>query len=359
MESVFALRQTLDRLPAAIQWTVLITLSGAFAAILQILHFPAAPLIGPMGAAILATINGVTLQLPRAAFLGAQGVIGWMIANGASHPFGAAMLSRWPLFLAAVLAIIAASTLLGWFLARWDVLPGAVAVWGSSPGAANVMMLLADAYGADIRLVAFMQYLRLLIVTLAASIVARVFVSPEQSAASNWFPVLSWPALAVSLALIAAGIMAGRALKIPAGSLFLPMALAFALKSTGSMRIELPPWLLALSYAGLGWHIGLNFSRQTLTHAARAFPKVIALLFAQLSICAALGMLLTRLAGVDALTAFLATSPGGADSIAAIAASAHVDLGFVMAMQICRLALVILISPALSRFVVWRLERRK
>ncbi len=352
VRAVIAFRELVSGQPAAVKWLTLILLSGTFAATLQALSVPAALLIGPMSAAILVAISGMMLHLPRAAFLGAQGIIGCMIANGVSHPIGSAMFTRWPLFLATVLAIIVASSLLGWLLARWNVLPGAVAVWGSSPGAANVMMLMADAYGADIRLVAFMQYLRLAVVTLAASIVARVFVSPEQIGWSGWFPLLSWPALLATLALIAIGIAAGRALKFPAGPLLLPMALAAALQSTGLMQIELPPWLLALSYAALGWHIGLNFSLATLARAARAFPKVAALLFAQLLICGGLGILLTDFADVDALTAYLATSPGGVDSIAVIAASANVDLGFVMTMQTFRLVLVILVSPALCRFIV-------
>jgi hypothetical protein len=45
-----------------------------------------------------------------------------------------------------------------------------------------------------------------------------------------------------------------------------------------------------------------------------------------------------RLAHVDALTAYLATSPGGLDSVAIIAASTpRVDLPFVLALQSVRL----------------------
>ena len=45
-------------------------------------------------------------------------------------------------------------------------------------------------------------------------------------------------------------------------------------------------------------------------------------------------------AGVDPLTAYLATSPGGSDSIAIIAASTNVDVSFVMAMQTVRMLAV-------------------
>ena len=128
------LRKPLPRQPAAVQWMILIFLSGIFVGTLETLRVPAALLIGPMGAAILAAMNGMTLRLPPWVFLGAQGIVGCMIAHSGSHPIGSVMFTRWPLLVATVLAIIIASTVLGWLLARRGLLPGAVAVWGSTPG---------------------------------------------------------------------------------------------------------------------------------------------------------------------------------------------------------------------------------
>jgi uncharacterized membrane protein AbrB (regulator of aidB expression) len=72
----------------------------------------------------------------------------------------------------------------------------------------------------------------------------------------------------------------------------------------------------------------------------------------------ALGLLLActlvLLGGFDPLTAYLATSPGGADSVAVIAASAAVDAGFVMAMQLARFILVFLFGPRLFQWVAQR-----
>ena len=56
-------------------------------------------------------------------------------------------------------------------------------------------------------------------------------------------------------------------------------------------------------------------------------------------------------AGIDPLTAYLATSPGGMDSIAIIAASSNVDVPFVMALQTARLLMIMAIGPSLARFV--------
>ena len=62
--------------------------------------------------------------------------------------------------------------------------------------------------------------------------------------------------------------------------------------------------------------------------------------------------------GTDPLTAYLATSPGGADAVAIIAASSPVDMPFVMAMQIGRLFVAILVGPSLARIIArWTAER--
>jgi len=55
--------------------------------------------------------------------------------------------------------------------------------------------------------------------------------------------------------------------------------------------------------------------------------------------------------GMDPLSAFLATCPGGADSMAVIAATSTVDTGFVMAMQLARFLVVLVAGPSVARWV--------
>jgi membrane AbrB-like protein len=70
--------------------------------------------------------------------------------------------------------------------------------------------------------------------------------------------------------------------------------------------------------------------------------------------CGGIGAALVAVAGVDPLTAYLATSPGGADSVAIIAASSNVDVRFVMAMQMARFVAVLAIGPVAARFLTRR-----
>src|SRR3546814_12963451 len=64
---------------------------------------------------------------------------------------------------------------------RSGAVPGTAAIWGSAPGGAAPMVILADAYGADARLVAVITYMRVLTVVDVASVL-RVFVGEGHTA---------------------------------------------------------------------------------------------------------------------------------------------------------------------------------
>ena len=220
------------------------------------------------------------------------------------------------------------------------------------------MVLMAEAYGADIRLVAVMQYLRVAMVGLVASVVARTFGGASAAAptVTEWFPALPANPFLATLALIAGGAVVGVKSKIPAGALLAPMFVGAVLSAGHVLTITLPPWLLAASYALIGWSIGLRFTRPMIAYAARRLPRIAASILTLITLCGALGFALHLVEGVDPLTAYLATSPGGADSVAIIAASSKVDLPFVMAMQIARAIVAILAGPSLARILARRME---
>jgi hypothetical protein len=216
------------------------------------------------------------------------------------------------------------------------------------------MVLMAGAFGADARLVAFMQYLRVIFVSVAAALIARLWVdtSGVQLPATIWFPAIEWPAFSATLAVALAGGVIGRLVRLPSPYFLGSLILGVSLHLGGLVDFQLPEWLLAISYTMVGWSIGLNFSRKILRHAARALPQIVLSILALMAFCGGLAWLLHRHLGIDPLTAYLATSPGGMDSVAIIAAaSENVNLSFVMALQTARFLFVLLFGPALARLV--------
>ncbi len=343
--------------PLGVQAAILLVLSVVFVLILEAARLPAALLLGPMAAAILLSALEGTVRVPLVLFFLAQGVIGCMIVRVIPLSIVNEIARDWPLFLAGVFSVIIAATVLGWLLMRWGALPGTTAIWGSSPGAATPMILMAEAYGGDFRLVAFMQYLRVVCVAIAASVVSRLWITGSGSPPPPivWFSPIAWVPFIETCALAGIGAIAGWLLRVPAGPLLVPLAVGVVLQDTGTITIELPQWLLAASYALVGWTIGLRFTRAILVHAARVFPRVVLSTLTLIAICALIAAVLVFAAGIDPLTAYLATSPGGADSVAIIAASTNVNVPFIMAMQTARLLIVIITGPALARFVIKRM----
>ena len=350
---------TLRHRPAALQWAALVIASFVLVWLLERMRLPAALLLGSMAAAILLAWFEGRAKIPPLAFVIAQGIVGCLVARSISPDIVMEIVRQWPMFLICVGAVILFATALGYGLARSKVLPGTTAVWGSSPGAATVMVLMANALGGDMRLVAVMQYLRVACVGLVASVVARAWTGSDGAApaVTQWFPPLAAGPFLETLALAVAGAAIGVKAKIPAGALLLPLFVGAALSAGHVVTITLPPWLLAGSYALVGWSIGLRFTREIVLYAAKHLPQMIASIFALIALCGGLAYALHLAAGTDPLTAYLATSPGGADAVAIIAASSRVDMSFVMAMQVARLILVILIGPSLARLLArWTAE---
>ena len=366
----------LQTISAPRQWSLLVAGSLLLAAIFTMAHLPAALLLGPMLAGIVLSSNGARIGVPRRAVYASQTIVGCLIARSITGDIVHAFLKDWPLLLGTVLVIILTSGLIGWLISRWRVLPGSTAVWGSAPGGASVMMIMAGAFGADARLVAFMQYLRVVLVAAVASLVARIWVGAGASASleSSWwssiattpwsgfaaiawsgFAAIAWGGFAATLLIAAGGGLIGMMLRIPAGALLAPMALAAVLEAMGLVSLVLPQWLLAITYAVLGWSIGLSFNREILRHAARALLPITLAIGIMIAVCAVLAAVLVRAAGIDPLTAYLATSPGGMDSVAIIGAASKVDLSFVMALQVVRLVIVLMAGPPLARFLAQRL----
>lgn len=335
------------------RWLTLCWASALLSALLLALHVPAAVLLGCMVCAMAVAVRGTTLAVPRTLFGWGQGLLGCLMAHSLQPQHLGTVVQSWPVFLGATLLLIAASTALGWWLTRRQVMPGTTALWGMAPGAAAAMVVMSESYGADVRLVAFMQYTRVVVVTLVAALVTRAVVGPLPNGAGTlpWWPPTAPQELALTAALVLGGGALARRLNLAGGAMVLPLVGAALVQGLWGWTPALPPALMALAYAAIGWSVGLRFTRGILLHALRALPQVLLSIALLMGVGLATGTALVLTTGLDALSAFLATCPGGADSMAVIAATSAVDTGFVMAMQLARFLVVLVAGPAVTRRV--------
>jgi uncharacterized protein len=341
-----------------LEWAGLVAASLALWALFEAAKLPAALLLGPMIAGIGFGAAGATIRIPRGAFVASQSIVGCLIARSLTGAIISSVARDWPAMLVVVSSTIVSGGIVGWLLGRFGTLPASVAAWGSSPGGASAMVAMADASGSDPRLVAIMQYVRVACVVAVASVVARLVIGggaappllQQQALPTDLIGDLGHVAATLAVALV--GGLLGVTLRLPAGALLGPMILGAVLHAAGLVDMTIPEPLLVLAYAIIGWFVGLRFTKATLAIAWRALPEMIAASFVLIALGGISAWLLIQVRHTDPLTAFLATTPGGIDSIAIIAIGANVDIAFVMSLQAIRVLLVILTGAPLARLII-------
>jgi len=311
-------RYSLHVYPAPLQWLALALLAGAGGQLLKFLEVPAGQFLGPMLVAIMFGVCGASIQLHRYAFKLGQGCIGILVAHSMTLAVLASIAQSWPLMLFATVVTVSLSALVGLALV-WMGIPASTAAWGTSPGAASAIVLMADEYGADSRVVATMQYVRVVCVVMIGALVSNLLEAPvggsdvhAADVASQSFGLLH---LGLTIVTLLIGVTLGN--RLPAGALLMPLMLGAALQISGLLHITLPSWFLLM-----------------------------------IALCALSAWLLAAVLNKDFLSIYLATSPGGLDTMAIIAVETHSDVGLVLAMQTLRLFAVILTGAFVARMII-------
>jgi membrane AbrB-like protein len=235
------------------------------------------------------------------------------------------------------------------------------AALGTLPGAASGMLAMSDPLGADARLVALMQYTRVVVVVVSATLVGRFGLVPgteSPPASGQGLPgppagtdlLVQDPLTTYALTLLVAalGSWAGTRFKLPAGALLGPLALGIVLEELGVMHLAWPQGVPQAAYLVLGLWVGLLFDGDSVKRAGRLLPVVLLSAVGLVVSCAALGWALSALTGIDGITAYLATTPGGIDSVAIVALGSGANAPLVLAVQMLRLLAVILAGSFLG-----------
>jgi membrane AbrB-like protein len=233
------------------------------------------------------------------------------------------------------------------------------AALGMVAGGASGIVTMARDLGGDDRLVAFMQYLRVLVVVLLTPVLAAVAFpghAAHGTAATAGLPVLGdardW---ALTAALAVAGAAAGRLVRLPAGMLLGPMILAGAVTLSAPAHWFVAPALAQdAAFAVIGLQVGLRFTMETVRQTGRLLVPVLLGVAVLLAACFALAVVLDATTSVSLLDAYLATTPGGLYAVLAVAVGAGANTTFIVAVQGLRVVVMVLLAPLAVRRVVGR-----
>ena len=309
------------------------------------------------------------LTAPAWVLLASQALIGVALGAGFETSTLTTIAGDWAPIALVTVTTVAISLVAGLVFAATTGVDRSTSLLGLVAGGASGIVAMSDELGADARLVAFMQYLRVLVVVVTAPLLAELVLvtvdDPAPAAAGGDTAGLAGVAgaglpadLAFTAGCALVGVLIARRLKITAGTLLVPLTLAAGLaiaQLSGGARV--PPLMQDMAFAGIGLQVGLRFTAATFREAGRLLPAVLLAIAGLIVACAGLAALLLALTDVSAPDAYLATTPGGLYAVVAVAAAAGGNATFVVAVQALRLYAMVLTAPPLVRLLHRRRRR--
>jgi membrane AbrB-like protein len=320
------------------------------------LRMPVAWMLGPMAAGVfIALVSGRSRPFPDQLQQGAQMVLGLSTALTFTPDAITLLGSQFPALLVTIVIIGALSMANGWLLYRHAGIDRASGFLGSIPGAAGAMVAMSQEVGADARVVAVLQYLRLLTVAFLSPLIVKFLIPPEAAVPDSTpsrDPVALLPDQAGLLLLLLAGLAGGwlgRRVRLPAANFLGPLLVTLLCNWTGLVRGPLPRPVFLAALLAIGVGVGIRFDWPTLRGLRRAaliaFVEVLALMAASI----ALGYGLAWMAGIELSAAILGTMPGAMEAQIASAVGMGVNAPLVVSMHLVRVLLLIVAGPWIAQ----------
>jgi membrane AbrB-like protein len=320
----------------------------------DLLSVPSPALFGGLLAGLgRALLVRTARDTPRSAGLAAQAVIGVSIGALVQPETLRTIAANWVPVLGITVATLLVSLLAGQLMRLQPGVSGVTGAFSMIAGGASGITAMARDLGADAQLVGVLQYLRVLVIVVTMPVVATTVFGADAGAVPVTAGGPGWAAgLLFTVVCCVVGVVLGRVARIPVGALLGPLAVAVALDLSGlSQDATVPAAVESAAFLVIGLQVGLGFTRDSLRLVGRALPLALALIAGSVVVCAGLGLLLSRTAGVTPLEGYLATTPGGIYAVLATATGAGADATFVLAVQVLRLFVMLFSAPLLARWL--------
>jgi hypothetical protein len=327
----------------------------AVTVVFELLGLPSPALFGGLLAGL---VRAVAFPSPRAVpgpvSTAALAVVGVSIGALLDPDTLRDVAGSWAPILLVVVATLALSVVAGLLLRLHRGITPITGAFSMIAGGAAGITAMARELGADERMVAVLQYLRVLLIVSLMPVAATVVYGATSDDAGGPAPVdVAWPAgLLFTTVCAVVGLVVGRLVRLPAPAVLGPMLVAAAVTLGGVVDgVGVPGLLEDAAFLVIGLQVGLSFTRESLRTIGRALPLALAIIGGLILACAGLGVLLARLTGASALDGYLATTPGGMVSVLAVASGSGADSTFVLVVQVLRMFVMVLSAPLLARWL--------
>jgi membrane AbrB-like protein len=317
------------------------------------LGLPAGLVSGSVLAVASAALLGRPMRLPLPLARVCYVVVGTLLGTVVT-PETLRGVATWPasivLLMLASLGMIAATMTYLRVVHRWDPLS---ALMGASPGSMAQVIALSSELGGDLRAVAIVQTVRVLLLVVGLPNVLALFglVVPAVPVPRGpaGFSVLGEMMLLLAVAVAFAVVF--MRLRFPGGLLFGALAGSAILHGSGLVHAALPWWIGSASVVTLGALVGSRFAntsaRMLLAHLGAAFGSFAV----SMAVATVFILIVTRLLSFPIANVVIAFAPGAQDTMMVLALALHLDPVYVGAHHLVRFLVVTLAVAVAARRV--------
>jgi membrane AbrB-like protein len=318
------------------------------------LGIPAGLVSGSVLAVAIAALAGRPMHVPgplsRVAFVLIGILLGAMVT-----PETLRGMATWPLSIAvlgvATLAMIAATTSYLRFVHGWEWVS---AYLGASPGALAQVIALSSAFKADLRGVAIVQVMRVLLImiglpgalALFGLAAGGVIGAPEPAGGSSLVELAILVAASTATALLLTWI------KFPGGLLFGSMAASAVLHGTGWVHAVLPWWLGGAAVIVMGAVAGSRFANTSWRTVVDYLGAALGSFAVAISVAGIFVVIVITLLPFRPADVVIAFAPGAQDQMMLLALALTLDPVFVGAHHLSRWLIVTFSLAVFAKSVV-------
>ena len=322
------------------------TIGGA---ILTFAGMPAGWLSGAMIAVAIAALAGRPMGVPaplaRVVFV----LIGISL-GGAVTPETLKGISTWPLSV----VLLCVGMICGMFgsalylkkVHGWDMLSG---LFGSAPGALSQVMAYATQYHSDLRGIAIVQTIRVVILTALVPPALALFGLIPAAAPRSATGADSVLEIAILVVISAASAVLAHFVRFPGGLMFGAMLASAVLHGSGLVHAVMPWWIVSAVMVCLGSVTGSRFANTELRLLFKHFGAALGSFSVSVLIVAVFAAAAAWIVNINLSDIVVSYAPGALDVMMILALALHLDPIFVGAHHVARFMLISLLLPLFVR----------
>jgi uncharacterized protein len=312
---------------------------------------PAGYLSGSIVVVAAASLAGRPMTIPtplmRAIFVFIGISLGAVVTPATLHGMAA-----YPLSIAVlIVAMSIVGVVGGGYLRAVHGLDKDTAYLAAAPGGLSQVMAIAAEVGADLRAIAIVQTMRVVIVAVGLPAGLALFGLVRGATRGVGGPFNPDQLGELAILVIASTLVAiiAHRIKFPGGLLFGAMVTSAALHGSGLVHVVMPWWAANTAMLALGAVTGSRFANTPVPLLLKFIAAAFGSFAVAVAIASVFAFALISVAPLHIAEVMIAFAPGSVDAMMLLALALHLDPVYVGAHHLTRIFLVSLAMPLLAR----------